>query len=54
MESSNSKKDYHKGKKVGVYLPEAVYEALVKASGESGKSMTFIIIQALEEKLFCV
>ena len=54
MESLNSKKDYHKGKRVGVYLPEAVYEALVCASEETGQSMTHIIIQALEEILFCV
>lgn len=47
MESSKSK-DYHRGKKVGVYLPEELYFKLKDYCNTSGESMTSIVIESLE------
>lgn len=47
MDSLKSK-DYHKGKKVGVYLPEELYFTLKEYCNKSGESMTSIVIESLE------
>lgn len=43
-----AKKDYHKGKRLTVYLPEELHKALKDYSLKSGESLTSITIESLE------
>ena len=43
-----AKKDYHKGKKIQVYLPDELHKALKEYSLKSGESITSIVIESLE------
>lgn len=40
-------KDYHKGKKIGVYIPEEKYNALKEYSIKSGESLTSIVNESI-------